>query len=366
MEYEKVVLALYNGEEKEFDVNIEEDTNGIKFNTSEYLNDGMYIDDLEKGIYYLFLRFDYKDEEKEDNIISKYYVLNNDTSYDSLVYYTISKYNHKIVISKDEEYGTFFFNVDDNSDKNIYDVTIDPGHGGMDSGAVLGEYKESEIAMDISLGVKNYLEKNGYTAKLTHDKNDIAKDEVMDKYNKHGRAVIPNEVKSKYTFSIHMNKNDYSSVRGVEIYTASGIDYDFAKSIVNSVVNNTKLEYSNNKMYKVGDGVYTHNFTQSEIDSSLSEYDKKGYKRYNVTSNSNYLYMIRETGGYMTGAYVDDSNPDDVGVNHYYNSNVGNESYLIEVAYLSNTGNLGILNNDKEAIIQAIGEAIAKELDNDK
>ena len=33
--------------------------------------------------------------------------------------------------------------------------------------------------------------------------------------------------------------------------------------------------------------------------------------------------MIRETGGYMTGAYVDDSNISEAGANPYYNSNIG-------------------------------------------
>ena len=49
------------------------------------------------------------------------------------------------------------------------------------------------------------------------------------------------------------------------------------------------------------DGVYTHNFTEAEIASSLEGYEERGYTPYNVTENSNYLYMIRETGGFMTG-----------------------------------------------------------------
>ena len=88
-----------------------------------------------------------------------------------------------------------------------------------------------------------------------------------------------------------------------------------------------------NKLYKEFNGIYTHNFTAKEIESSLEGYDEKGYKPYNVTEKSNYLYMIRETGGYLTGAYVDDSNPDKVGVNPYYKNNIANESYLLELGY---------------------------------
>ena len=75
-------------------------------------------------------------------------------------------------------------------------------------------------------------------------------------------------------------------------------------------------------------------------------------------SSSNYFYMIRETGGFMTGAYVDDSNPEEVGVNPYYDSNVGNESYLLELGYLSNSSDLNIISNSIDDIAKAISDAI--------
>ena len=64
----------------------------------------------------------------------------------------------------------------------------------------------------------------------------------------------------------------------------------------------------------------------------------------------------------MTGAYVDDSNPDSVGVNPYYNSNIGNESYLLEIGYISNSKDLEILLKSKEKVADAISEAIKAEL----
>ena len=362
MDYEKITFILYNGEEKEYNIGVESTDDGVKFSFSEYLNDGMYLDNLERGKYYSFLRVDYRDESDDEEIISKYYALNNKTDYDVTTYYTLSKYNNKIVISTDKEYETMLFNVQKNIDKDIYDITIDPGHGGLDSGALFGDYKESDITMDISLDLKKYIEKKGYSVKITHDRGDIASDKTMDQYDEHGRAVIPNEVKSKFTFSIHINKNNSSYVNGIEIYTADGINYEFAKSIADSIINNTDLGYSTNKMHKRDDGVYTHNFTQSEINSSLTEYDEKGYVPYSVSTKSNYYYMIRETGGYMTGAYIDESNPDKVGINPYYNSNVGNESYLLELGYLSNSSDLEILLNERKKIVNAIGESIVNEL----
>jgi hypothetical protein len=94
----------------------------------------------------------------------------------------------------------------------------------------------------------------------------------------------------------------------------------------------------------------------------MADYEKKGYKPYNVTTNSNYLFMIRETGGIMTGAYIEEGN-EKVGVNPYYNSNIGNESYLLELGYLSNSSDLKIIINNKEKIAKAISDTIIEELD---
>ena len=359
--YDDIKLVLYNGKYKEFKINSEKEGTKIIFNTSDYINEGMFIDNLERSKYYLFLRLEYDNAEEKEKPIYKYYVLNNKTEYDNITYYTLSKYNNKIMISKDDDYSTFMFNVIENNDENIYDVTIDPGHGGLDSGALAGKYKESDFTMDISMKVKSLLEKNGLKVKLTHDEDDIPSDRIMDEYNEHGRAVIPNEVKSKYTFSIHINKNTYNGVKGIEIYTPALINTSFAKTIADSLVNNTDFGYSSNKMYKTLDGVYTHNFTDSEISSSLKGYKDKSYKAYNITTKSNYLYMIRETGGFMTGAYVDSSNPDKVGVNPYYNSNIGNESYLLELGYMSNNGDFDILLKSKDQIAKAISNSITDE-----
>lgn len=354
--YESIKLVLYNGEEIEKDVIAQKDDNGITFYISEYINDGLYLDNIARGFYYLFLKLTYKDEK--DNL-SKYYVLKNDTDYKDTVYYSLSKYNNKITIETDDYYETISFNIEDNKDDNIYDITIDPGHGGRDSGAIYKDYMEKDFTMNISKKIKKNLEEKGLKVKLTHDKDELSSNDLLSKYNAHGRAVIPNEVKSKYTFSIHTNKNEYSKVNGVEVYTASNIEYSFAKKIAKAITDNTNLEYSNNKNYKVYDGVYTHNFSNSEVLSTIKEFESGGIKPYNVTVNANYLFMIRETGGYMTGAYMDNRNND---VNPYYNSNVGNESYLIETAYLSNSNDLDVLINNQNKIAKAISDTIIDQL----
>ena len=361
--YQSIVLTLYNGKDKDIKVNTEIEDNKINFNTFKYINEGIYLDDLERGTYYLFLKLTYENPEDQEKPIEKYYILKNETNYKETAYYTLSKYNNKVLINSQNDYGTISFNIEENkTNDDIYDITIDPGHGGMDGGGSSGDYKETDFTMDISKKIKSNLEEAGLKVKLTHEEDELTKNDILDEYNEHGRAVIPNEVKSKYTFSIHINKNTSSKVRGVEVYTADNINYDLAKSLAENITTETELDYSSNKLYKVYNGVYTHNFSEQEILSSLKGYEEKNRVPYNVTTNSNYLYMIRETGGYMTGAYVDDSNPDSVGVNPYYNSNIGNESYLLEIGYISNSKDLEILLKSKEKVADAISEAIKAEL----
>lgn len=358
MTYTDVCLTLYNGTDLDKEIIYNSDGNKIDFYFSENINDGMYLDDIERGEYYLFLKLTYNDFEDEDNVILKYYALSNNTDYEETIYYTMSKYNNKIVIDSGDKYNSMRFTVSENKNKNIYDITIDPGHGGMDSGGSVGNHYESTYTLAVSREIKSILEDNGFTVKLTHDEGELSKNDLLDEYNAGGRAVIPNEVKSKYTFSIHFNKNVYKSVKGIEVYTPADIDYSFAQSIVDSVVNNTDLGYSTNRLYKMYNGVYTRNFTEEDVTSSLTGYEDKGYVPYDVSTKSNYYYMIRETGGYMTGAYIDDSNLEKVGINPYYNSNIGNETYLLELGYLSNSSDLSVIEHSINDIASAVADAI--------
>ena len=358
MTYQDICLTFYNGEDNDTEIVSSNDGTKIDFYFSEHINDGFYLDSLARGNYYLFLKLTYENPEDEEETIVKYYSLSNDAEYKDTTYYTMSKYNNKIVINSNNEYSTLAFNVKENKDKGIYDITIDPGHGGMDSGGVNGDYYESDFTMTISLKIKEELEANGFKVKLTHEDGELTQNDLLDEYNEHGRAVIPNEVKSKYTFSIHINKNTARSVRGIEVYTPVNINYDFAKSIVENITSYTELDYSTNRLYKAFNGIYSRNFTEDDVTSSLQGYEDKGYDPYDVSTNSNYYYMIRETGGVMTGAYIDDSNPEEVGVNPYYNNNVGNETYLLELGYLSNSSDLSIISENTNDIAKAISDAI--------
>lgn len=375
LDFDEIDLVLYNKDlklgkketsEKRFTsvpIIYEKNENTINFKLSELINEGMYLDNIEISNYNMFIRTTHKEVVEEEEIITyKYYSLNNLTEYKETTYYTMSKYNRKIVINSNNEYETMMLNVEENKDNEIYDIVIDAGHGGMDPGAVINGEKESTHTLDISLKLKDKLESAGLKVKLTREENSLGENEYFGEYGKGGRAQISHEVYAKYLLSIHLNKNNATSVHGIELYTPANINYDFAKHLVEEIVNNTSIEYSTRKTFKMFNGIYTHNFTESEIQTSLDGYAKKNYEPYNITTNSSYLYMIRETGGIMTGAYVDDRNEEQAG-NEYYNSNIGTEAYLLELCYLSNKNDIKIIKEEQDKYVEAIANSIITNFD---
>ena len=343
-------LVLYNGEFKSYKIN--NDSDG--FNLSEYINDGMYLEDILPGTYYLYLRSSHKDEKDKD--VYKYYGLNNTTDYKETIYYTFNVNGNKIVIDSDEEYSSIRFTVTENTDNEIYDIVIDPGHGGMDSGANKNGKREADYTMKIATKLKKLLEDKGLKVKLTREDGQLSNNEVLPDYGKGGRAVINHEVHAKYLFSIHLNSNASTGVHGLEVYTPANINYDFAKNLVSNIISETGTSYSTNKISKVDNGIYTRTFSEYDIKNSLKEYETKKLNAYDLSTKSNYYFMIRETGGIMTGAYVDNRNEPKIIGNPYYNSNVGSEAYLLELAYLTNIDDINNVDNNMDKYCEAIAK----------
>ncbi len=360
LDYKSIKLVLYNGEFIEKDINVIEE-NGLTFYISEEINNGIYLDDINLGEYYMFIRLTYDNSEDVENDLVRYYVLNNQTDYQETIYYTVSNYNKKIIINSLNDYKTMMLSVKENQDNNIYDIVIDPGHGGMDGGASANGYSERDFTLEIANNLKTSLEVIGLKVKLTREEGQLTGNDLLNSYGTNGRAVIPGEVHAKYVFSIHLNSNPTTYVSGLEIYTPNNIDYTFAKLLEEKLTTYTGLNYSPNKTDKVYNGIYTRTFTESEIESSIKEANGKGITPYNVTTNCNYYYMIREVGGYITGAYVDGSDPEK-GTNPYYESNVGSESYILELGYITNINDVNNLVNNENKYIEAIVDSVKDEL----
>ena len=324
------------------------------FKTSDNNNDSIYLDAIDPGNYVLLV----KDQDK-------YYNLENKTDYNYLTYYTITRNdnNNKIEIKFDSYNNKEYLNVKVKQftlPSDVYDITIDPGHGGNDPGAsykLNGKvYNEADITLKISLSLKKELEKLGLKVKLTRDS-----DITLPNYGDNGRGVIANNVNSKYSLSIHINSLEGNvNYGGVEIYTPNDIDYGLAKMLASNL--SKIVGYSKKQIGRVDSGVYYTYFTKQDIIESREEQLKKGFKAYDIKVGAPYMFMIRELGGVNTYAYVDGRN-EKQGYNKYYNSNSTTEPYLLELGYINYKNDLENLTNRSDSFSKAIAQALKEYLD---
>ncbi len=348
-ELENTELIMLNDklEEKSYNLN----TNEKNFFITDKINDGINLETINESYTILI-----KNNEK-------YYTLKNESNYQETEYYSLSKSNKTNHITllfetfKNKEFLKLNLkNID--TPNNIYDIVIDPGHGGADVGAVNGNTYESNINLSISLKLKQKLEENGFKVKLTRED-----DTNINPYGSQGRATLPYETKAKLFLSVHVNSSAYSIIKGgIEVYAAPNMNYDFAYNIADKVRQYANTTFSSLQAYKIKDGVYVKTLSTYDIESSKKEAEQNGYEYYeNVTTNTPWYFYNRETGGYMTGAYMDGRNKA-YPRNDYYNSNMGIESYLLELGYINCKTDLTNLLNNQDGYVSGIVKAITENL----
>ena len=339
--YNNPILVLSNGiDEFTIDWNIQNNGNDYSFETSKYINDGINLEKLKNGTYYLLVKVDSTEE-------NEYFPLINKTNYNDITYYSLTKNgsNQKIDIAWDryEGHELLGFHISTTTlPDDVYDITIDPGHDGNDSGMIVcvdgsvpnnqGEcygstaYKESDINFTVAAALKDELEKMGFKVKLTRD----SKDDTVPTYGDMGSGTAANATKSKFNLALHHNSTNVpggmANTHGLEVYVAGDSKFDLAKLFVENICEYGKTDVSTKKEFKVEDGIY---------------------QRFSDDGITPYYYMIREVGGIATHAYVDGSNTD-YNENPYYDSNDTAESYLMELGYIDNVRELeNILDNPK-------------------
>ena len=96
-------------------------------------------------------------------------------------------------------------------------VLLDPGHGGVYTGAVSGKLVEKEVALDVALRVGELLKKRGYRVFFTRttdsefDDKDLIHDLTM-------RAALSRTYKADIYVSIHFNGSENRHRHGYQVY----------------------------------------------------------------------------------------------------------------------------------------------------
>ncbi len=341
--------------------------NQVTFNSYKKINDGIDLENIANGSYCILIKAIYTDGEYD------YYSLSYDTASagnnnSSICYYTITdtnksdNKNQKIDIGFSTEnnmpYG--FFNVCYSAlPDDVYDIVIDPGHGGTDVGAKKDSYYEADIALDYSLALKKSLEEQGYKVKLTRDGTE-ASDTPMayTMYDDDGRVNIAGKSNAKLCLSIHLNSNEGHVYKGgVQVYVSCRGESTFAKSLADNISSSANTPKSNMAAFQVAPGVYTRAFSENDVADSRSEAAAGGYEPYNVDTTTDFYYMIRELGGIATNAYVD-GRKTTYGANRYVKSIQGIESYIIELGFISVEDDFQNLLTNKDKYVDGIVTAI--------
>jgi N-acetylmuramoyl-L-alanine amidase len=97
-------------------------------------------------------------------------------------------------------------------EKHITVVVIDPGHGGKDFGANVGNAKEKDIVLDLALRLGNSIKATYPEVKVIYTR---TKDVFIPLYD---RANIANKNKADLFISIHVNGTDNKGVQGTETF----------------------------------------------------------------------------------------------------------------------------------------------------
>lgn len=365
-------------EEKDLKATFEKGDSSYSFYLSDYINDGLYLENIPNDTYYLLIKT--KDEENGD----KYYSVLNDTDYDNLTYYTLTKNakNNKIEIEWNtyEELPTLRFEITETIlPDDVYDFTIDPGHDASDPGMTIcfknniitnpyGDYcpynmtlyKESDFNLEVSLALKDKLTALGYKVSMTRK----TKNDLVNIYETMGSATMANDTSSKYNIAIHHNSTgaggNQTSAKGIEVYIANDTKLSLATSIVDSLIKDANASPSYKYTNKVEDGIYQRLFTEEEI---LED----DVQPSNKTTDTPYYYNLREVGGISTHA-SNDGRYENIGPyyypkNPYYNANKTAESYLIELGYLDNLEDLQNILNNKDGYANGIANGFKNYLE---
>ena len=97
--------------------------------------------------------------------------------------------------------------------------------------------------------------------------------------------------------------------------------------------------------------------SEAELKADVEAAIKENREPYGYTLLTNYYYMIREIGGYKTGAYVDGRESEERN-NPFIKSNSGSEGYIIELGYITSENDLKYVNEYQTEYLEAIKDSI--------
>lgn len=169
-------------------------------------------------------------------------------------------------------------------------VILDPGHGGVDAGAIRGTLYEKDIDLKVAQFVQMELEENNVNVVLTRET-----DETIDPKNKINdlkqRAGMSQKHKADYFVSLHVNSFDKSNdISGFEVYVRNEESKTLAENI------STQIESLNlSKNRGIVEGRHLQVLRDNSVPSVLIELGYINGKDYSYLSNDAELEKLAKS-----------------------------------------------------------------------
>lgn len=260
-----------------------------------YYHGNIKLTSLDSGTYYMWISSN--GEEKVKNYLPMEHQIKRSRIGDKLVTFYYENNNIKVEI-EDFEY--------------LYDIVIDPGHGGNDTGAENSITNEKLLNLEQSLYEKSRYEEHGLKVLLLRDDysyGTVMGDEEWPLVRRKAYALGYYGSVSKITYSNHHNSSLDKTLTGWEIIVPSNSTYDDLKDVYKlkgewTKVYNTKEEHVR---------IYTRNYNTGTI--FTKENNEKYYftDYYAVIRLPYELFNIKNV--LYEGAYLSNYND----FNWYYN-----------------------------------------------
>lgn len=335
----------------------------------DYIDEGLNLEQVPAGEFVILIAV-------TDTYGNTYlYPLQDESGNEPLLYYSLTKNGKNLkmdiknaVVKDDNGKSMTTFTISSEETvlpEGIYDIVIDPGHGTADGGAESPEdyvdengkrYNERDIALSYAKDLKKELEEMGYKVKLTRDGSEGNGEE--NEVNGHNgwrwcywhafedgnRVWNVCESKAKYSVSLHLNTAaNMKRTRGVEVFSSIRAGSRLSALLVENITRDTNIPIS------------------GKNDSNDPEHPGVYKKRLDSDPSVDYLYMIREVAGVVTGAMDKEYfvyKGESYGGNSHRKDNYGPEAYLIEMAYISDKENLDVILTQQDRYVGAIAKSL--------
>ena len=293
---------------------------------SSSLDEGIDLRFIEEGLYYIYL-------DQKPVHVSK--ALNESTT----VWQTVTRNGSAKQVRLTVEAGMLALEVTplEQLPEEVYDILIDPGHGGTDPGAVGNGTTEAIEVLKVSEYLAKRLSDHGLKVKLT--RTDLSEPATVAScdydrcpYMENGRIEQIYATQANYVISNHLNASVDRQSNGSEVYSSVKTSDNWASQVIKAFASVDR--------------------TIHDVTASTSRVSAGSYKRALEKTQTDYYYMMRESGGQLTGGTsLQEKNKAYTTMPTY-----GAETLLVEYAYLDHVGDYQYWSENW----QLLGELVVK------